>query len=308
MEKPRLPGPTPAGLGVEDWKRSIADKLFFLLARFPAVATRKRPLPGARLHRARPPAAALGAHGVHVRASSAAAPSCYLSAEFLLGPAPRQQPAQPRHRGRRSRQAVSELGLDLDELLEQEEEPGLGNGGLGRLAACFLDSLATLEIPAIGYGIRYEFGIFDQEIRDGWQVEITDNWLRLGNPWEIAAPGDRRSRCGFGGRTEQLRDDDGPLPRALGARSAMVKGVALRHADPRLRRQHRQHAAAVAGRGAPSRSTSRPSTSATTTARSRRRCAPRTSPRCSTRTTSRRRASSCGWSSSTSSSPARCRT
>ena len=70
----------------------------------------------------------------------------------------------------------------------QEEEPGLGNGGLGRLAACFIDSLATLEIPAIGYGIRYEFGIFDQEIRDGWQVEVTDKWLRYGNPWEIARP------------------------------------------------------------------------------------------------------------------------
>lgn len=73
--------------------------------------------------------------------------------------------------------AVEELGLDLDTLLEQEEEPGLGNGGLGRLAACFLDSLATLEIPAIGYGIRYEFGIFDQEICDGYQVELTDKGI-----------------------------------------------------------------------------------------------------------------------------------
>jgi starch phosphorylase len=72
--------------------------------------------------------------------------------------------------------------------LAQEEEPGLGNGGLGRLAACYMDSLASLEIPAIGYGIRYEFGIFDQEIRDGWQVEITDKWLQFGNPWEIARP------------------------------------------------------------------------------------------------------------------------
>ena len=71
---------------------------------------------------------------------------------------------------------------------EEEEEPGLGNGGLGRLASCFMDSLATLQIPAIGYGIRYEFGIFDQAIRDGWQVEITDKWLRFGNPWEIARP------------------------------------------------------------------------------------------------------------------------
>jgi starch phosphorylase len=78
---------------------------------------------------------------------------------------------------------------------------GLGNGGLGRLAACFLDSLATLEMPALGYGIRYEFGIFDQEIRDGWQVEITDKWLQRGNAWEIARP-EVFFRVNFGGHTE----------------------------------------------------------------------------------------------------------
>ena len=83
---------------------------------------------------------------------------------------------------------MAELGLNFDELLQQEEEPGLGNGGLGRLAACFIDSLATLEVPALGYGIRYEFGIFHQEIVDGWQVEKTDNWLRFGNPWELVRP------------------------------------------------------------------------------------------------------------------------
>ena len=88
----------------------------------------------------------------------------------------------------RVREAIEEFGLDLNELLEQEAEPGLGNGGLGRLAACYLDSLATLEIPAIGYGIRYEFGIFSQVIQDGWQVETADKWLRLGDPWEIARP------------------------------------------------------------------------------------------------------------------------
>jgi starch phosphorylase len=112
----------------------------------------------------------------------------YLSAEFLLGP----------HLGNNilnldvwgntmdhTREALQNLGLDLDTILESELEPGLGNGGLGRLAACYMDSLATLEIPAIGYGIRYEYGIFDQEIRDGWQVEIADAWLRNGNPWEL---------------------------------------------------------------------------------------------------------------------------
>jgi starch phosphorylase len=96
------------------------------------------------------------------------------------------------------------VGLDIQAIFDQEEEPGLGNGGLGRLAACYLDSLATLEIPAIGYGIRYEFGIFDQEIRDGWQVERTDQWLRLGNPWEMVRP-EIAYEVNFGGRTELSR-------------------------------------------------------------------------------------------------------
>src|SRR4029078_1107530 len=84
-----------------------------------------------------------------------------------------------------AQRAVNALGQDLPALLEQEEEPGLGNGGLGRLAACFMDSLATLEVPALRDWRRYEFGIFDQAIHDGWQVELTDKWLRFGNPWEI---------------------------------------------------------------------------------------------------------------------------
>src|SRR5437867_6706610 len=105
------------------------------------------------------------------------------------------------------RKAIQDSGLDLEALLEQEEEPGLGNGGLGRLAACFLDSMATLGIPCIGYGIRYEFGIFDQALRDGWQMELTDKWLRLGNPWEIPRP-EIVFDVKFGGRTEGY-DQDG---------------------------------------------------------------------------------------------------
>jgi starch phosphorylase len=107
-----------------------------------------------------------------------------------------------------ARQAVAELGLDLDVLLRQELEPGLGNGGLGRLAACFIDSLATLQIPSLGYGIRYEYGIFQQEIIDGWQVEKTDKWLRFGNPWEIVRP-EWAVEVKFGGHTEPYTDVQG---------------------------------------------------------------------------------------------------
>ena len=131
----------------------------------------------------------------------------YLSAEYLPGP----------HLANNlfnlgiaevSREALAELGYDLDEIIAREEEPGLGNGGLGRLASCFMDSLTTLQVPAVGYGIRYEFGIFDQVIRDGWQEEITDKWLRLGNPWEIARPEIAYS-VKFGGHTEVLKDQQG---------------------------------------------------------------------------------------------------
>jgi starch phosphorylase len=105
-------------------------------------------------------------------------------------------------------QAMQELGLNPETIIETEEEPGLGNGGLGRLAACYMDSLATLQIPALGFGIRYEFGIFDQIIRDGWQVEVTDKWLQWGNPWEIARP-EGALEVGFGGHTETYTDVHG---------------------------------------------------------------------------------------------------
>src|SRR6201986_3697452 len=131
--------------------------------------------------------------------------TCYLSAEFLMGP---QLGNNLLNLGIEdaARQALAELGQDLDIIMSCEKEPGLGNGGLGRLTACYLDSLATLERPSIGYGIRYEFGIFEQEIRDGWQVEKTDNWLVYGNPWEIDKP-DARYIVNWGGFTEQYEDD-----------------------------------------------------------------------------------------------------
>jgi starch phosphorylase len=148
---------------------------------------------------------------------------CYLSAEFLMGP----------HLGNNllnlgleqaAGAAMTDLGQDLDAVLACEEEPGLGNGGLGRLAACYLDSLATLQRPAIGYGIRYEFGIFYQEIRDGWQTEITDKWLRSGNPWEIAKP-DVAYYVNWGGHTERYHDEAGH-ERVRWVPNRVVKGTA----------------------------------------------------------------------------------
>jgi len=109
-----------------------------------------------------------------------------------------------------SRSGLAEIGLDLDDLIQVEWEAGLGNGGLGRLAACLLDSLATLGLPACGYGIRFEFGIFQQTIRNGRQVEVPDNWLRFGNPWEIGRPEDYYS-VKFGGHVRQLADPQGKL-------------------------------------------------------------------------------------------------
>ncbi len=147
----------------------------------------------------------------------------YLSAEFLMGP----------HLGNalinlgifdQVKEAAEKLGLDLNKVMAQEEEPGLGNGGLGRLAACYLDSMSTLDVAAIGYGIRYEFGIFDQEIKDGWQVEITDLWLRPGNPWEIVRP-ELNYYVKFGGHTEQYTDDHG-VYRVKWVPEYEVKGVA----------------------------------------------------------------------------------
>jgi starch phosphorylase len=107
-----------------------------------------------------------------------------------------------------ARQALAELGYDLDQILELEPEPALGNGGLGRLAACYMDSLATLDIPSVAYGIHYEFGIFKQSIRDGWQTESPDDWLYYGNSWEFLQP-DNLARVGFGGHTEFVHDDRG---------------------------------------------------------------------------------------------------
>jgi starch phosphorylase len=131
----------------------------------------------------------------------------YFSAEYLPGPHLMNDLIAMRIVDP-MREALHELGLDLDQVAGHEVEPGLGNGGLGRLASCYMDSLATLGIPALGYGIRYEFGIFDQKMSDGWQTEITDKWLRWGNPWEIVRP-DVAFQVKFGGHTETVTDGAG---------------------------------------------------------------------------------------------------
>jgi starch phosphorylase len=193
----------PTGNSPEAIKDSILEKLFCAQGKFPAVATNNDyylalayAIRDRLLHR--------WINTAHTYFLEGSRTVIYLSAEYLLGP---QLGNNLINLGimDQARKALADLGLSLDAMMEQEEEPGLGNGGLGRLAACYLDSLATLEIPAIGYGIRYEYGIFDQEIHDGWQVEVTDKWLRFGNPWEIAHPEIAYS-VGFGGRTEAYKD------------------------------------------------------------------------------------------------------
>ena len=228
----------------------------------------------------------------------------YLSAEFLTGP----------HLGnslinlgiwQATQEAVSKVGQNLTDLLEQEEEPGLGNGGLGRLAACYMDSLATLKVPAIGYGIRYEFGIFDQTIRDGWQVELTDKWLRFGNPWEIVRS-EINFEVKFGGRVEHYYDEQGRY-RSRWVAEKVVKGVAYDTPVPGYQVPS-TNLLRLGRRKPPNRLTSKRSTSAITTARWTRRSYPKRSPKFSIPTMSQKRASDCGLRSSISSSPARSRT
>ena len=210
------------GTSVAAIKRAFLDNLHYIQARFPAVATPHDYYNAlAFTIRDRLLRRWLGtAQSYYDQASRTV---CYLSAEFMIGPQLGMNILNLGI-GEQVDEAMSELGLKLEELLEQEEEPGLGNGGLGRLAACFLESLATQQFAAIGHGIRYEFGIFDQAIRDGWQVELTDKWLRYGNPWEIARP-EIAFPIAFGGSTHAYHDDSGRY-RVEWKPDRMVLGVA----------------------------------------------------------------------------------
>jgi glycogen phosphorylase len=194
------------GTGVEAIKRDFLANLYTRLAKFPAVATRNDYY-RALAYTVRDRLLERWIHTAQAYFHDASRTVAYLSAEFLIGP---QLGSNLLYLGitEDARKAMASLDVDLDELIEHEEEPGLGNGGLGRLAACYMDSLATLQIPTIGYGIRYEFGIFDQQIRDGWQHEVTDKWLRLGNPWEIPRY-DIEHMVKLGGYTEGYTDARG---------------------------------------------------------------------------------------------------
>jgi glycogen phosphorylase len=210
------------GLSVPVLRKAFADNLFYVQGKFPAIAT-KNDLYMALAYtvRDRQLRRWINTTETYIKQREPKV-VCYLSAEFLLGPRLGNSLVNLGIYDE-VRQAVEECGLDLNELLEQEAEPGLGNGGLGRLAACYMDSLATLEIPAVGYGIRYEFGIFTQEIRDGWQIEVADKWLRLGDPWEIPRP-EASVNVNFGGHTEAYTDSQGRY-RVRWIPAQVVKGV-----------------------------------------------------------------------------------
>ncbi len=293
------------GTSVADLKQAFLDTLFCSLGRVEDVGDAKRPLTAAAMtvrdrvlyrgvkHAGRGYTSTMPARWPTCRPSS-----CW-------GRTWRTTCSTSASRG--GARGAGGSGPRARRLIEQEEEPGLGNGGLGRLAACFIDSLATLEVPAVGYGIRYEFGIFDQKIRDGWQVEITDKWLRLREPVGDCR-GRRSLRVKFGGRTRVRA----PTPRAVAAcagfRRPMVKGMPMTRRSSatasstcnllRLWKAEAVESFDFAGlqprrllpgggrQGAVREHHQGPLS----------------------RTTSRARAKCCGCSSSTSSSPARCRT
>ncbi|NJM98522.1 MAG: glycogen/starch/alpha-glucan phosphorylase [Phormidesmis sp. RL_2_1] len=209
------------GLTPETLKRAFLDNLFYVQGKSPEIASMQDyymalayTIRDRMLHHW------LSSASEYRKQKSRTA--VYLSAEFLMGP----------YLGNNLinlglyeviDEAMASLGLSLEEIMAEEQEPGLGNGGLGRLAACYLDSMATLQIPSLGYGIRYEFGIFKQELHDGWQVEKTDKWLAEGNPWELARPQWARE-VKLGGYTKSYTDVQGNY-RVEWVSDRIVKGV-----------------------------------------------------------------------------------
>jgi glycogen phosphorylase len=218
---PVAPGDSHTGSSVEALKRAFIDNLYYTVGRYPAIANRRDSYI-ALAYTVRDRLMKRWINAMQTYRKKDVRAVCYLSAEFLPGPHLANNLINLGMYDHAS-QAMAELGLSLRELVEEEPEPGLGNGGLGRLASCFLDSLSTLGVPAIGYGIRYEFGVFNQAIRNGWQVELTDKWLQFGNPWEISRS-DHPFEVKFGGHTEPYTDDQGRY-RVRWIPGHVVKGV-----------------------------------------------------------------------------------
>lgn len=209
------------GLTPETLKRAFLDNLFYVQGKSPEIAS-LHDYYMALAYTVRDRMLHHWLSSGQAYRDSHARTAVYLSAEFLMGP----------YLGNNLinlglydvvDDAMASLGLSLPEIMAQEQEPGLGNGGLGRLAACYLDSMATLEIPSLGYGIRYEFGIFKQELHDGWQVEKTDKWLMNGNPWEVARP-EWAAEVKLGGHTKAYTDIKGNY-RVEWVSDRVVKGV-----------------------------------------------------------------------------------
>ena len=165
----------------------------------------------------------------------------YLSMEFLIGRSLMNNVTNL-HLSPITDAIEKSKAIQLASLIEEEPDAGLGNGGLGRLAACFIDSLATLEIPAIGYGLRYDFGIFRQDFKNGYQIEHPDNWLARPDPWEVVRPTEKVKvplQCTFESRLGQIS--------VLHGHPMHLVGVPSRSAGRRLRRQDDQHSAPLAG-------------------------------------------------------------
>ncbi|BDH44246.1 alpha-1,4 glucan phosphorylase [Salmonella enterica subsp. enterica serovar Choleraesuis] len=191
---------TSPTLSVEALKYSIAYKLMFTIGKDPAIANKHEWL-NATLFAVRDRMVERWLRANRAQLSQEVRQVYYLSMEFLIG---RTLSNSLLSLGIYDdvKSALQEMGLDLEELIDEENDPGLGNGGLGRLAACFLDSLATLGLPGRGYGIRYEYGMFKQNIVDGRQKESPDYWLEYGNPWEFKRY-NSRYKVRFGGRIQQ---------------------------------------------------------------------------------------------------------
>ncbi|MFB3991896.1 glycogen phosphorylase [Klebsiella pneumoniae] len=187
-------------LSVEALKHSIAYKLMFIIGKDPAIANKHEWL-NATLFAVRDRMVERWLRSNRAQLSQEVRQVYYLSMEFLIGRTLSNALLSLGIYDDVS-SALAEMGLDLEELIDEENDPGLGNGGLGRLAACFLDSLAALGLPGRGYGIRYDYGMFKQNIVDGRQKESPDYWLEYGNPWEFERH-NTRYKVRFGGRIQQ---------------------------------------------------------------------------------------------------------